>query len=68
MGWWQACPESGAGGYDPFDTRAANLNLVLGNEAVDPISGSVPHRAYVCDLRPGDIRFGELACSTVSAA
>ena len=50
-GWWQACPEIGAPGYDPFGAEGANFNLIIGNEAIDPISGSVPHRAYLCEIR-----------------
>lgn len=50
-GWWQACPEIGAPGYDPFSPDGANFNLVIGNEAIDPVSGSVPHRAYLCQIR-----------------
>jgi anaerobic selenocysteine-containing dehydrogenase len=50
-GWWQACPELGLPGYDPFDSEGANLNLIIGNDAIDPISGSVPHRAYLCEVR-----------------
>ena len=50
-GWWQACPEIGAPGYDPFAPEGANFNLAIGNAAIDPISGSVPHRAYVCQVR-----------------
>jgi anaerobic selenocysteine-containing dehydrogenase len=49
-GWWQACPEIGAPGYDPFGADGANLNLIIGNAALDPISGSVPHRAYLCQV------------------
>jgi anaerobic selenocysteine-containing dehydrogenase len=53
-GWWQACPEVGAPAYDPFSSAGANLNLVIGNGAIDPISGSVPHRAYICQVRRSD--------------
>jgi anaerobic selenocysteine-containing dehydrogenase len=53
-GWWQACPDIGAPGYDPFSPDGANFNLVFGNGAIDPISGSVPHRAYVCQIRRVD--------------
>jgi anaerobic selenocysteine-containing dehydrogenase len=49
-GWWQACPEIGAPAYDPFSAEGANLNIIIGNEAIDPISGSVPHRAYICQI------------------
>jgi len=51
-GWWQACDEIGAPGYDPFGPEGANFNLIIGNEAFDPVSGSVPHRAYLCDVHP----------------
>jgi anaerobic selenocysteine-containing dehydrogenase len=53
-GWWQACPEIGAPGYDPFGPDGANLNLIIGNEAIDPVSGSVPHRAYLCQIHRVD--------------
>jgi anaerobic selenocysteine-containing dehydrogenase len=49
-GWWQACPEIGAPGYDPFSPAGASFNLAIGNAAFDPISGSVPHRA-LCQVR-----------------
>jgi anaerobic selenocysteine-containing dehydrogenase len=49
-GWWQACDEIGAPGYDPFSAEGANLNLAISSEAVDPISGSVPLRAYLCQI------------------
>lgn len=50
-GWWQAAPEIGAPGYDPFSAEGANFNLIIGNDAIDPVSGSVPHRAYLCQIR-----------------
>ena len=50
-GWWQACPEIGAPGYDPLGPEGANFNLLIGHADADPVSGSVPHRAYVCDVR-----------------
>ncbi|ACG72796.1 molybdopterin oxidoreductase [Anaeromyxobacter sp. K] len=53
-GWWQACPEVGAPGYDPFGPDGANFNLLIGNAAIDSISGSVPHRAYLCEIRPAE--------------
>jgi anaerobic selenocysteine-containing dehydrogenase len=49
-GWWEACPEVGAPGYDPYGAEGANLNLIIGDDAADPISGSVPHRAYVAQV------------------
>jgi anaerobic selenocysteine-containing dehydrogenase len=53
-GWWQACAEIGAPGYDPFGPEGANYNLIISNEAIDPVSGSVPHRAYLCQIRRAD--------------
>ncbi|MEZ5318392.1 MAG: molybdopterin-dependent oxidoreductase [Vicinamibacterales bacterium] len=50
-GWWQACAALDAPAYDPFSADGANFNLLIGNAAVDPASGSVPHRAYVCEVR-----------------
>ena len=50
-GWWQASPEIGAPAYDPFSSEGANYNLLISNKAIDPVSGSVPHRAYLCQIR-----------------
>jgi anaerobic selenocysteine-containing dehydrogenase len=49
-GWWEACPEVGAPGYPPFSEDGANFNLLIGFEALDPVSGSVPMRAYACEI------------------
>jgi len=51
-GWWQACEAIGAPGFDPFGPEGANLNLLIRHEPSDPISGSVPHRAWICDIVP----------------
>ena len=50
-GWWQMCEELGAPGYDPFTAEGSNLNLLISGAVVDPISGTAPHRAYVCEIR-----------------
>jgi anaerobic selenocysteine-containing dehydrogenase len=50
-GWWQACPELGAPGYDPFGTLGANFNLLIGSTAVDPVSGTASLRSYLCEIR-----------------
>lgn len=50
-GWWQGCAELGLPDYDPFADDGANYNRAIGNDAIDPISGSVPHRAYLCEIR-----------------
>jgi anaerobic selenocysteine-containing dehydrogenase len=49
-GWWQGCDALGLDGYDPFSARGANYNLAIGHDAIDPISGSVPHRSYLCEI------------------
>jgi anaerobic selenocysteine-containing dehydrogenase len=49
-GWWQACPELELPGYDALDSAGANLNLAIGVEAVDPVSGAAPHRCYPCQI------------------
>lgn len=49
-GWWQACEAIGAPGYDPFGPDGANLNLIVSHRYTDPMSGTAPHRAYVCNV------------------
>jgi anaerobic selenocysteine-containing dehydrogenase len=51
-GWWQAAPALGLAGYPPFGPGSANLNLVLRQQPSDPISGSSPLRATVCEVAP----------------
>jgi anaerobic selenocysteine-containing dehydrogenase len=51
-GWWQACEELGLPGYAPYGPDSANLNLVLQQTPSDPVSGSSPMRAWVCDVQP----------------
>jgi len=53
-GWWQECVAIDAPGYDAFSAEGSNFNLIIGNEAIDPVSGSVPHRAYLCEIRRVD--------------
>ena len=50
-GWWQGCtamnlPEQPASG-----PGNSNYNALIGNEDQDPISGSVAHRSYLCQVR-----------------
>jgi anaerobic selenocysteine-containing dehydrogenase len=49
-GWWQACPELDLPGYDALDADGANINLAIGVEAADPVSGAAPHRCYPCEI------------------
>ncbi|MBI2917453.1 MAG: molybdopterin-dependent oxidoreductase [Chloroflexi bacterium] len=50
-GWWQSCPELGLPGYDPYSSEGANVNLLVTNDLTDPVSGSVPHKGYPCEVR-----------------
>jgi anaerobic selenocysteine-containing dehydrogenase len=50
-GWWQGCRELELPGYDPFGPEGANANLLVSNDIIDPISGSVPHRSQRCRVR-----------------
>ena len=49
-GWWQACESLGLPGYPVNGEGSANFNLLIGGEHVDPISGSMPHRSYLCQV------------------
>ena len=51
-GWWQACAEIGAPGYDPFEPVGANFNLLVDVASLDPVSGTASHRGYLCEIRP----------------
>jgi anaerobic selenocysteine-containing dehydrogenase len=51
-GWWQECAELGAPGHDPFGPTGANVNLLIGTAARDPVSGTPSQRAYLCEIRP----------------
>jgi anaerobic selenocysteine-containing dehydrogenase len=49
-GWWQGCAELGLPGYPPYGPGSANLNLILRQTPADPISGSSPLRASLCQI------------------
>ena len=49
-GWFEACEELDLPGYPPFGPGSANLNLVLSQTPSDPISGSSPLRAQICQV------------------
>lgn len=51
-GWWQDCRELGLPGYNPYDRDGANAAVLIGTDMADPISGSLPHRSYLCRVRP----------------
>ena len=51
-GWWQHCEELGLPGYPARGEGSANLNLAIDDAESDPISGSVAHRSYLCEIEP----------------
>jgi anaerobic selenocysteine-containing dehydrogenase len=51
-GWWQQCKALKLPGYDPYKADGANPAILIGTESSDPISGSLPHRSYLCRIRP----------------
>jgi anaerobic selenocysteine-containing dehydrogenase len=51
-GWWQDCKDLNLPGHDPFSDRGANPGVLIGSDLADPISGSLPHRSYLCRVRP----------------
>jgi len=51
-GWWQECKDLELPGYNPFANGGANPSVLIGSELSDPVSGSLPHRSYLCRVRP----------------
>ncbi len=49
-GWWAGNEALGLKPLDPFSDDGANYNLLIGDDQLDPISGSVPHRSYACEV------------------
>lgn len=49
-GWFEPCAELDLPGFPPFGPGSANLNLVLSQTPSDPIGGSSPLRAQVCEV------------------
>ena len=50
-GWWQDCKDLKLSGYDAYGQASANPGLLIGSDLADPISGSLPHRSYLCRVR-----------------
>jgi len=42
--------ELGLPGYDALDPDGAHINLAVGVEAADPVSGAAPYRCYPCPI------------------
>jgi anaerobic selenocysteine-containing dehydrogenase len=53
-GWWQDCKELQLPGYNPYETSGANPATLIGTDLADPVSGSLPHRSYLCRVRPAE--------------
>jgi anaerobic selenocysteine-containing dehydrogenase len=51
-GWWQECKDLNLSGYDPYTGEGANPSILVDTDLTDPISGSLPHRSYLCRVRP----------------
>ncbi|MGH7827869.1 MAG: molybdopterin-containing oxidoreductase family protein [Candidatus Binatia bacterium] len=51
-GWWQNCRQLDLPGYDPYEPGGANPSTLIDTELADPISGSLPHRSYLCRVKP----------------
>ncbi|MEO6164113.1 MAG: molybdopterin dinucleotide binding domain-containing protein, partial [Candidatus Binatia bacterium] len=51
-GWWQGCKELELPGYNAYASTGANAAMLIGADQADPISGSLPHRSYLCRVRP----------------
>jgi anaerobic selenocysteine-containing dehydrogenase len=47
-GWWQACRKLSLPDYDALSPEGANVNLLISDRLIDPISASVPHRSGMC--------------------
>jgi anaerobic selenocysteine-containing dehydrogenase len=53
-GWWQACRELDSPEYNPYTAAGANPAVLVGTDLTDPISGSLPHRSYLCRVKPAE--------------
>ncbi len=51
FGWWEDCPPLGRDGRPPAGALTSNINAVLSDQDRDPVSGSVPLRAGLCQIR-----------------
>lgn len=57
-GWWQSCTPLGQSEMPYSGEKTSNFNSLIDAAASDPVSGSVPMRSTVCDVRR-EIRYGE---------
>ena len=50
-GWWQACTPLGQPTMPVSGPQNSNFNNLVDASGADPVSGSVPMRSFVCDVR-----------------
>jgi anaerobic selenocysteine-containing dehydrogenase/ferredoxin-NADP reductase len=50
FGWWQACPELDRGPIPITGDEGSNFNSLISADACDPVSGSVAHRSFRCNI------------------
>lgn len=50
FGWWQGCSAFGREDMPLVGDRSSNINGILSDRHRDPVSGSVPLRATLCDV------------------
>ena len=53
-GWWQACKELELPGYNPYESSGANAATLIGADLADPVSGSLPHRSFLCRVKAAE--------------
>jgi anaerobic selenocysteine-containing dehydrogenase len=51
FGWWQACEPLSLPGYEATGSGSANYNALIDTDVADPISGTVPLRSFLCEVR-----------------
>lgn len=49
-GWWQGNEQLGLPAHAPLSEQGSNFNLLVDDGDLDPISGSAPHRSYICEV------------------
>lgn len=56
FGWWQGCEGLGRAENAIVGSSSSNINAIMTDRHRDPVSGSVPLRATVCDIIRDDAR------------
>jgi anaerobic selenocysteine-containing dehydrogenase len=49
-GWWQGCEPLALPAYDATARDGANVNLLIGTTARDPVSGTPSLKSYLCEI------------------